>query len=855
MNTGRDEDFDMPLLVQTSSSIASMSPRNNNTGGGFKGFHKNPKNSGNSNDANTNNIAAVSDEIEALSFPEHKQAGSDRTTNNRSPVSIVEHAPFLAQFDPDIIEIIEEKNDSATATVFDDNTSNDESVFTNNHEVESLKAPSIIIDDNDNDIEEKKDKDATAKSATNSISKNSKTSRKSEGGANSNSNKIQSFSSRKRPTCVDEDADAATWKADELDAFLGAIGFGECLGQPTMEISGVDLLTERDSSVNELLEANHLMTFNALVLIQKQKDWIEGSIDATNGADKGGRSLITMELQNLERKIRLLMDNKAWPNELERQKQAANPFTPSKAFFKAMALIDKSIEKFHKGYLKYMSKMSEENHELKARVAELVELNASLQDEATSSRQKTETIRNLQKERDDLTQMVDRTDDKLASLLVNDKRESIPNKKLSSKFHSVKSYIQRLETERIEHLTEIQILKKSGQNATESSSEINEEKNVDDIETAEGSSSCIADEDAEKTDILDNSSSVTTHGSDDDSKINDETGVLNDDLGSKWHTLEQNELAITSKTDQIKALSATVAGQESSLESIRAECKLMKMQLLELETTRKEYKSKCELKDSALIISQDRISSLEEEILRTYDQCATYEEDYDAMRESFVTQKVATKQELANSQDDVKAQVEQIRDEFKEKLKRSEVQLKEVKEDRERVVRDLKTSVEEIEAERDNLQARFAGNTNIRILPSPIDDIFKEEKKESDEDMYLVASPVVVSPKSSADTDSEQMHIRFAEKASKQAYAIAHLTEDNEIKDEQLKSLHEMLETLLGNKSGDGDQRDEDSGNRPWGKRISRLRAISQQRASGLLTRSRQGSFSGSRHGSRHGEE
>ena len=223
-----------------------------------------------------------------------------------------------------------------------------------------------------------------------------------------------------------------TWKADEVDAFVGAEDFGNSSRSgkrstimqsvPSFEISGVNLLIERDTSVNELQEVSHLMTFNALVLIQKQKDWIEGSSDATDGANKGSSSLITMELENLERKIKLLMDYKEWPNEKERQKQEADPLTPSKAFFKAMALIDRSIEQFHKGYLKYISNNSEENRELKAHVEKLEVLSASLQDEASRSRQKTETIRNLQKDRDDLTRKVERIDERLASLV----RSKIP---------------------------------------------------------------------------------------------------------------------------------------------------------------------------------------------------------------------------------------------------------------------------------------------------------------------------------------------------------------------------------------------------------------------------------------------
>ena len=795
----KDDDCDMPLLV---SATASLSPQSNHSPTGNNMFTAFSTNSPKSNAADNFNIAAVSDDMEALAFPDHHNkknvdadARTDRTSNSSSPLPMLEDndiAPFVAQFRPEasaIENIIDEKSESAAGvTVFDDNTSNDGSMFTSskgeqeesndeeangedynevNNEVHSLKPPSIILEESNKDQNK----------ATNSPSRNSKSSSK-----NSNSRLSSS-------TQNDEDPNSASWKADEIDAFIDSIGFGNSTRQ--MEISGIDLMTERDSSVNELLEVNHLMTFNSLVLIQKQREWIAGSIEDTNGANKGCSSLISMELQNLERKIKLLMDNKAWPNELERKKQKANPFTPAKAFFKSMALIDKSIEQFHKGYLKYMSDTSEENHGLKTRVDKLVEVNASLQDLALRSSQKTETIRKLQKKRDDLTRTVDSTDQVLASFLIND---SSNNTNSPSKLQRVKLYIQRLEAERNMHLAEIQSLKRSFQNNDDTESD-------DDIEKEEASP-------LEEV-ILDESLQITPQVIDEDHKLNDETGILNDDLGSKWLALGENEAALTSKDDRIKSLSETVSGQETALETVRAECKLMRMQLLQLETTRNEFKSQCELKDSALTISQDRISSLEEEVLRTHAECATYEEDYEAMRQSFATQKVATKQEISNTQEDVKTQVDYIREEFEEKLKRSEDELKEVQEDRERVVRDLKSSVDELEADRDNLRIMLIGHGASMV---------EAEKKELEEDMQ----PAVVSPKSTAKADFEHLQSRFAEKASAQAFAIAQLTEENEIKDEQLKALQEMVETLLGQKGSD-----EENNKRPWGQRISNLRARS----------------------------
>mmetsp|Transcript_10333 Transcript_10333/g.30231 ORF Transcript_10333/g.30231 Transcript_10333/m.30231 type:complete len:908 (-) Transcript_10333:308-3031(-) len=864
MSMEGEDDYDMPLLVQTTSSLATTpSPKSKNLGFKVKGFGKNSKNS-NSIGLNSN-IAAVPDEVEALSFREEiiqMESSLKRTSNNTSPVSIMEETSFVAQFDPASVETEEGEEKGELATVFDDETSNDGSILTGSKDKDtdeedsdedkeqtSSLAPPSLVDTNEFEEEQKRQqipRALSSKSIAKSSVDNSNTRR-----SNRTRNTDNSTTRRSSRTYIDEEADAATWKADEIDAFVDVDDFGNSSGQssePAMEISGINLLTERDSYLGELQEISHLMTFNALVLIQKQKDWIEGSLTATSSANKGSSNMIMMELSNLERKIKLLMDNKEWPNEREREKQKIDPLTPSKAFFKAMALIDKSIEQFHRGYLKYMSNTGEENHELKARVNELLVLNASLQEEAARSQQKTETIRNLQKERDDLTRKVDRADEKLSSLLPsddNDRRNSTGSsgKKKDSKFHSVRSYIHRLEAERDKNLAEIESLKLVGKNIPiDASHEDGEDEDEEESLGEKCDENQLQEE--KKTSSLD--LSIITENSDDDSKENEDTDVLLDDLGSKWRSLQENENAMTlvaNKEKQVDRLSKTVTDQETCLDSLRSECKLMRMQLLQLETNRNEFKSQCEMKDSALAISQDRIATLEEEVLRTQLECATYEEDYQAMKESFDSQKLAAKQGIFQSEDEVKAQFEQIRMEFNQKLERKDEELNEIREDRERLVRDLKASMKEVETERDNLRAELTKKNAAKpVLPPPIPPIFEEEKKESEENVIVVASPI----EEKEGIDFEQMQSRFAEKAAKQANTIAQLTEQNEIKDEQLKALHDMVEMLLGHKA---EQRSEDN-NGKWGQRISKFKLMSQQRATDLMNRSRHG---GSIHGSRHG--
>ena len=735
MNYDQEEDDDVPLMQRSSS----LSPRSNSPMSGLSRQLR----EGSYDDTN---IAPVSDDLKQKRI---------RSSSESSPLPIAEVPEFAAEFDPEIMEIIDEKNQSAIVTVYDDNSSNDGSLYhdddKNDNEVQSLAPPSI------------------AEKETNDLKQNDSTSNANEVGSNSR------LSSSTQDD--NEDPDAAAWKADDIDAFVDAINFG----QPTMEISGVDLLSELDSSVNQLQEVNHLMTFNALVLIQKQKDWIEGSNDATDGVNKSSSAMISMELENLERRIKSLMDHKGFVNEKERKKHEKDPFTPSKAFFKSMALIDKSIQQFHKGYLKCMSKTSEENHDLKERVDKLVEVNTSLQEQAERSLKKTEIIRKLQKEREALTRKVNSFDQMLSSLLINNGHKNSPSESQSSKIHSIKMYIQKLEMERNALQEEIQELNTTTDDTESDSDEAEHDDHAETTESTEPSSVVPSDNPFDPTNIF--------------------------AMGSKLLGLEHNELEMKSKDDKIKSLSETVAGQESTLAEVRAECKLMKMQLMQLETARNEYKAQCESKDSALIMSQDRISSLEEEILMAHADVATYEEDYEALKQSLTSQKVATNQEISNSQDEVRVQVKRIKEEFSEKLKHSQAELQEVREDRDRVVRDLKASVEEIQAERDNLKAMLEGNIISPIMTSHI-----TEEKKVDDGIFISAE---VSPKSTIDANFDDMRNRFVEKSSKQAFAIAQLTEENEMKDEQIKSLLEMVEMLQGKQGVP---------QRAWGKRISNLR-------------------------------
>jgi hypothetical protein len=531
-----------------------------------------------------------------------------------------------------------------------------------------------------------------------------------------------------------------------------------------IEIHGIDLLQERDSSVSELQEMSHLMTFNALILIQKQKDWLEGSSQKTKSTS------LMFELENMERKIKLLSDHREWPNETERKKQRKDPLTPSKAFFKAMSLLDRSIEQFHQGYLSFTATKSQENHELKRSMDQLQSKNSTLM---TEMQQTQHQLQHLENENSDLAKQVKQMEKHLS--LVQIKQEDdfddtssaamtdvhANNGTYLSKIFNIKSYIESLEEQQRMHLKEIEELKKKViVEGDENDGKDENEASKEDGELARSSSA--------------------------------DSEFMDDGLGSRWHTLEQNEIATKKAADlerQVTELCAKLADREQDLTSLRAECKLIRMQLLQEERTRSEFKAQLAEKDSALSVAEQRIANLEEEVLQTHARCATYEEDYAALKDSYATQKEATLQELGSTQEETKAKIEEIQSEYENKLKTLEENLSAEKSERERLVRDLKTALEEMEAERDQLKTKIATSSDLAVYDG-------EEKKEVDPEVS--AADAEKMRKLEEDLKQfEKMRERLAEKACAQATTIATLTEANENKEAQLNSLQEMIEMLL----------------------------------------------------------
>ncbi|KAL3920532.1 MAG: hypothetical protein SGILL_003215 [Bacillariaceae sp.] len=586
-----------------------------------------------------------------------------------------------------------------------------------------------------------------------------------------------------------------------------------------IEIHGIDLLEERDHSVSELQEMSHLMTFNALILIQKQKDWLEGS------SQKAKATSLMFELENMERKIKLLSDHREWPNETERQKQRRDPLTPSKAFFKAMSLLDRSIEQFHQGYLSFTATKSQENHELKRSMEQVQSKNSTLLTETQTAQH---SLQHLENERNDLAKQVKQMEKHLSLVQIKQEEDfddgastamtdvCANNGTFLSKVFNIKSYIESLEEQQRKHVEEIEQLKKKVV--------VEEDENGDNKDAA------AAEDDAE----------LQRAGSGD-------SGAMGDDLGSRWHTLEQNEVATEKAADleqQVQALCVKLADREQDLTSLRAECKLIRMQLLQEERSRNEFKTQMAEKDSALSVAEQRIANLEEEVLKTHARCATYEEDYAALKDSYATQKEATLQELGSTQEETKAQMEKIQTEYEGKLTTLEQSLSTEKSERERLVRDLKTALEEMETERDQLKAK------VSEKPAAFDG---EEKKEADGEVS--AADVEKMKKLEEELKQfERMRERLAEKACTQATAIATLTEANENKEAQLNSLQEMIEMLLQER----DSQDNTTANQ-MKHRMSSLRDKMREKAAQVKEqvqdRSSHGGVFGSQHGlgSQHG--
>jgi hypothetical protein len=317
---------------------------------------------------------------------------------------------------------------------------------------------------------------------------------------------------------------------------------------------------------------------------------------------------------------------------------------------------------------------------------------------------------------------------------------------------------------------------------------------------------------------------------------------LGDDLGSRWHTLEDSEEAtahVASLEAQVCQLSALVAEKNGSIENLKGEWQHMRLQLTKLEECRLESRRECEAKESALNVATSRIASLEDEVLQTHARCATSEEDYEALRESFTTQKEATKLEMSKFQEECGRRIDEIRTECERLLEASN-----------ETVRDLKASIGEVELERGTLRVRCAeqdekvnkigemlkahivlsDRDEVRLSRRVIREVFPEvdgyafsaavglpcdikEGEEKDDEIPKNSNMSMMERSARHEEQRFEVGRKLAEKASAQACTIAELQDANEVKDAQLQALQEMVESLLL-------ERGENADRSQWGHRF-----------------------------------
>lgn len=562
------------------------------------------------------------------------------------------------------------------------------------------------------------------------------------------------------------------------------------------EVGGMDLLRNQEA-VQELHKQRHLMTFNAVQLLKKQRGWLEGV---------KGTSKTVIELENLERKIDWFMENK-------RQKKDNDPLTPSKALFRAMTMLDSSMEKIQKAHGDEVAKAEEESHDLRRANASLQARNSALL-EATAG---------LQKERDALR----------LELQEEKKKSSEAAAAASAAAASVAATPREVAVD-----------------GDVSAVSDDEEEEVAGPAAEIGVGSPAQDGAVRPSSPSPTSPSPTGQAVGDDAAVPaagaSAAVLLGDDLGSRWHTLEESEEAtahVASLESQVCQLSALVAEKTGAIENLRGEWQHMRLQLGKLEESRLEAKRECEAKESALAVAASRIASLEDEVLQTHARCATSEEDYDALKESFTTQKEATRTEIAKAQEECCRRIDEIRTECERLLEASN-----------EAGNALKAAVEELKGEREDLREICAGQDekikrigemlranlkagadggggmsgdeeeDVSIRRSAVDEVFNEF---DGYDLAAAGGGSGADRKEGEEKDDqttksfEMAHDRFkvgrklAERASMQASTIADLQDANEIKDAQLQALHEMVESLLV-------ERGENVDNRQWGHRIQK---------------------------------
>lgn len=570
-----------------------------------------------------------------------------------------------------------------------------------------------------------------------------------------------------------------------------------------IEIDGMSLLDERDhlfddnnrlltgATVQQYKDLKQLMTFNSLQLIQKQRKWLE----AMSGKKSPASMIsIVMELENLERKIR-------GPTEEEGEKKAENlteeeiqlleaaveagkaraegekppfvPMEPSKAMFKAMALLDDSLHHFQKGCMKGFGKMNQLVKSLKEDVDGLEAKNAELLVEISQLHKQHHTqtsmnkalltsLEKLKSERDGLASQMKTVGQGLASLVPpsaavyahatpeeekKDEDDDDVGKAALAKIERVQDYINSLKNTAqadIEFESELCSISQEVEGGSQQHTQVMTELRQRIEQLTKTNETLLAQHSSEKKELRAN-------------------------LEASWK--------------QVDHLTASLSERNNSIANFVQQNQLAKIQLANLVEDNKGYKAVADEKASLLLTATSRIDVLQGELLRVEEELRTVEMD-------FAEYKASSMESLRNADKEWSTELENAKAEHEETKQTLQAQLDNMESERDRMVRDLKAAIVEAEAERDQMKATEAttkeksGMVDVRIAEEANGSVRDLEDQFQREDQF------------------EHLRSKMAHRASSQTNLIAQLQHENELKDAHLQEMKELIEHLSERQGG-----------------------------------------------------
>eukprot|EP00529_Nitzschia_sp_RCC80_P003056 CAMPEP_0113478636 /NCGR_PEP_ID=MMETSP0014_2-20120614/20864_1 /TAXON_ID=2857 /ORGANISM="Nitzschia sp." /LENGTH=1138 /DNA_ID=CAMNT_0000371845 /DNA_START=289 /DNA_END=3708 /DNA_ORIENTATION=- /assembly_acc=CAM_ASM_000159 len=588
-------------------------------------------------------------------------------------------------------------------------------------------------------------------------------------------------------------------------------------GMSGFEIDGISLLDERDhldvkrnphqpltgATVQQYKDMKNLMTFNALQLIQKQKKWLD---EMSGKKSPASMIAIKIELENLERKIRAPEENDISESgsaagkddgekrvdlsgetaQLEAAVEAGKakakgtkppfvPMEPSKAMFKAMSLLDDSLQHFQKGCMKGFGKMNQLLKALKEDVDHLEARNSTLVEEISvlqkQRQQQTGTnmalltsLQKLKAERDNFAAALQSVEEQLSSMAPQSGVSSEEEKKDNDGDDndgvgaSVIAKVSRLQAY-------IETLKVDAKAETEFESEL----------------SCITQQASGES----ASSEQLPHVTADLRKQVEQLTKSNESLAAQ-HSSEKLELRsnLEASWKQVNHLTNSLAERNSSIATFVQETNAAKDKLSSLEEENRNFKAVADEKTQLLLTATSRIDVLQEELLRTEEELRSVEMQYASQKNSAV-------EELRRAENQYSEELQLSKAHHSESRRILEEKLTTLESEHDRMVRDLKAAITELESERDMWKSQVSsGSKNDEMSDVPVDDIAKTRSVEDLEDQFKQEDQMAM------------FQSKMAQKAATQANLIAHLQHENDLKDAHMNEMKELIEHLSERQGG-----------------------------------------------------